>query len=258
VLPQTPTPQNPTISARWVLEACKAGDPQTFTISARPHSQACTGLHDLHCAGPCPQGLPSRRYTHTHDLHSAGPCPPDLHRLAEYPLYHPMPLRPAKLGIHTCKVSAPLGHAPKPAQACTISTPLGHTPQTCTGLHYLHWAAPLAHAQAFTISAMTMPLKPAKQAIHRHTGSPFLQTTHFRHARPMLQRPASSHQLKASTRRPVGPHPPATCHRRAPNLPKRHTETSPDAKGVTSDKLSWQFCCSRTGVLFFSFFFNSF
>jgi hypothetical protein len=47
----------------------------------------------------------------------------------------------------------------------------------------------------------------------------------FRHTKPMLQRPTTSPQLKASTWRPVGPHPPSTCHRKAPNLPKRHTQT---------------------------------
>jgi hypothetical protein len=43
-------------------------------------------------------------------------------------------------------------------------------------------------------------------------------------------------------------------HRRAPNLPKRHTQTGLDAKGVTSEQLRLQFYCSRTGDFFFSFF----
>jgi hypothetical protein len=46
----------------------------------------------------------------------------------------------------------------------------------------------------------------------------------------------------------MGPHPPVTHHRRAPNLPKRHTQTGLDAKGVTSEQLRLQSYCSRTRI----------
>jgi hypothetical protein len=39
-------------------------------------------------------------------------------------------------------------------------------------------------------------------------------------------------------------------HWRAPNLPKRHTQTGLDAKGVTSEQLRLQFYCSITGDFF--------
>jgi hypothetical protein len=69
------------------------------------------------------------------------------------------------------------------------------------------------------------PSWPVKLGIHRHTASPLCQPAPFRHTRTTLQKPAISPQLKASTRRPLGPNPPATCHRKAPNLPKKHTQT---------------------------------
>jgi hypothetical protein len=236
MLPQTPTPQNCMISARRALTACQAQNPQTFTIFAGPH--------------PTPR-----------------PAMP-----ARYPLHWAMPLRPAQ----ACMISAFSGHAPKVCQASnpqifTIST--RPCPQACTSLHNLHWAALLMPAKASMISTWTVPLKPAKPANHRHKGSPLWQPVPFRHARLTLQRPArltlqrlarltlqrpaSSPQLKASTHRPVGPHPPATHHKRAPNMPKRHTQTGLDAKGVISEKLRLQFYSSKTGN-FFSFLFPFF
>jgi hypothetical protein len=202
VLPQTPHPSDPMFSAGLPLKACQAGDPQTFTISTRPHPQACTGLNDLCFAGTAHQAChawdthmhdlrsagagPSRpaqactssvslgcttqacmisavlghahkachtKGTHTHYLHSTGLCPPGLHRPAQYPLWKPVPLGPAKMGTNTCTISVPLGHIPQACQA--------RDPQTCRSP--LRWHAP------------------------------------FRHAKPILQRPDSSPQLKAST-----------------------------------------------------------
>jgi hypothetical protein len=172
---------------------------------------------------------------HMHNLYYAGPCPATWHRPA------------------------------------LKSTRLGHTPQACTGLHDpfctgphhqglpcqqsthtqspFHWDAPPKPAQGCMISG-TMPLKPAKLAIHRHAGSPLCWPMPFRHARPMPQRPASSPR-KASTCRSMGHHPPATYHRRAPNLPKRHTQTGLDAKGVVSQQLRLQLHCSRTSEFSF-------
>jgi hypothetical protein len=96
-----------------------------------------------------------------------------------------------------------------------------------------------------------VPPKPVKPGIHRHAGSPLHQPSPFRHARPTLQRPATSPQLKASTHRPVGPHSLSTCHRKAANLPKRHTQTGLDGKELASEQLRLQFYCSRTGDFFF-------
>jgi hypothetical protein len=95
-----------------------------------------------------------------------------------------------------------------------------------------------------------VPPKPVKPGIHRHAGSPLCWPVPFRHATPMLQRPATSPQLKASTHRPLGPHPLATCHRKDPNLRKRHTQTGLDAKELASEQLRLQFC-SKTGDFFF-------
>jgi hypothetical protein len=205
MLPQTPIHQTRMISTEWALKACQAGDPQTFTISAGPCSQAM------------PQGLQHQRPTHTisvslgcapqgctdlHDLHSTRPCPQGL------PSHEP--------------------------QTFTISA--GLHPQACTGLHDLHWVAPLTPAQACMISARTMLPKPAKLAIHRHAGSPLCWSVLFRHTRPTLQRPTTL-PWKASTCRPVGPHPPATHHRRTPNLPKRHTQTGLNVRRVASQQL---------------------
>jgi hypothetical protein len=112
---------------------------------------------------------------------------------------------------------------------CTISAQLGHAPKACTGLHDLHSAghAPKAcqatNPQIFTISTGLCPShlhRPAQSplactpnacqardpqawhdlhqnhapkawqvVIHRHSWSPLLRPTPFRHARPTLQRP---------------------------------------------------------------------
>jgi hypothetical protein len=206
VLPQTPTPQNCTISMGQVL---KAWDPQTFTISTGHASpQACTALQDLCSARPHPEDLPHRRYKQAWSLfHWAVPSRPAL--ACTISTLQPVPIRPAKLGIQTHTMSIPLDCAPS---------------------------------------------KPVKLGILRHTGSPLRWPVPFRHAKPMLQRPATSPQLKASTCRPMGPHPPDTCHRKAPNLPKRHTQTGLDAKELASEQLRLQFYCSTTGDFFFPFF----
>jgi hypothetical protein len=145
---------------------------------------------------------------------------------------------------------------PRPAQSRTISALPGHIPKACctgdTNMHDLrstglcppglHRPAqyPLCkhvplrpaklgtHTHTITIPLDHAPLpKPVKLGIHRHTRAPIHWPAPFRHTNPMLQTPATSPQLKASTHTPVGPHPPDTCHRKAPNLPKRtHTDRS--------------------------------
>jgi hypothetical protein len=109
----------------------------------------------------------------------------------------------------------------RPAQICTIFTLQACAPKPCQAgdlhMHNLHSAGP-------------GPPKPVKPGTHRHTGSPLHQPVPFRHAKPTLQRPATSPQLKASTRKPMAPHPSTTCHKQAPNAPKRHTQTDLEAK----------------------------
>jgi hypothetical protein len=136
-------------------------------------------------------------------------------------------------------------------QACTIFAgphpsglhrpawfPPGCAPHACTGLHNLH--------QDHTAKAY--------QASNPQTG--MISTLPGPRPSPG---PCSKGQLvclndKTSSHRPVGPHQPATCHRRAPKLPKRHTQTCLDAKGVTSEQLRLQFYFFRTGYFFFLFF----
>jgi hypothetical protein len=60
--------------------------------------------------------------------------------------------------------------------------------------------------------------------------------------------------MKGLAQMPVGPYLPATCHRREPNLPKRHTQTDLDVKEITSEN------CNSTvpeRVIFFFFFSHS-
>jgi hypothetical protein len=200
-------------------KACHTGYPHTHDLCSSGHTPRSAQA----CTISTPLGYTPQVCTGLHDLHSTGPCPK---------------------GLPSCE-----------PQTFTIST--RPCPQTCTDIHNLHWAVPLTPAQACMISIGTMPLKPTKQAIHRHSGSPLCWPVPFRHTRPTLQRPASL-LPKASTFRLVGPHPPATCHRRVPNLLKKHTQAGLDAKGVTSQHLRLQFYCSRTGDFFFFPFFKGF
>jgi hypothetical protein len=147
---------------------------------------------------------------------------------------------------HSCTALHDLCKAmpPRPAQPCKISALPDHAPEECCR----------RYKQAQSPFCWTMPPKPVKLGIHRHAGSPLCQPVPFRHAKPTLRRLTSSPQLKASTRRSVGHNPLATCQRKAPNLPKRHTQTGLDAKELASEQLRLQFYCSRTGDFFFLFF----
>jgi hypothetical protein len=155
-----------------------------------------------------------------------------------------MPPRPAVLEVQTHTISILLGHAPKACTVLTIFTPQACAPKACQARD------PHTHDLC---SAAPCPSKPVKPGIHRHAGSPLCWPVSFRHAKLTLQRPTTSSQLKASTHRPVGPHPLATCHRKAPNLPKRYTQTSLDAKELASAQLRLQFYCPKTGDFFFFF-----
>jgi hypothetical protein len=169
---------------------------------APPHRPA----EPLHCRGisnplALPLALPGLSYLNM-------PTP----RTAQSPPYEP--LRLAKPEIHRHSWSPP-GHALRPAQACMISFSLGRTHQAChtrdTHMHDLHSAG--------------LPQGLSSQgSLHRQAGSLLCGPVPFRHSRPTLQKPTSSPQLKASTHRLMGSHPPATCHRKSPNLPKRHTQ----------------------------------
>jgi hypothetical protein len=105
----------------------------------------------------------------------------------------------------------------RPAQACA--------PKTCqTGDPHMHDL----HSVGTHPQACTSPLGRASQAYQASNPQAFTISISlaapFRHARPMLQRPARLPQQQASTHRPVGPHPPTTHSRRAPNLPRRHRQ----------------------------------
>jgi hypothetical protein len=114
------------------------------------------------------------------------------------------------------------------------STGLG--PQVCTGLNWypLHWIMSLRPAQVYTISTLQACAPKACPA-----GDPYT------HDLCSAGRTASSAQ--AGTISALQGHAPG--HRRAPNLPKRLTQTGLDTKGVTS-QLRLQFYCSRTGEFF--------
>jgi hypothetical protein len=156
---------------------------------------------------------------------------------------------PLRLGIHK-HLRYPSGHSsPSPAQSLLCRP----CPKACTALQDLCSARPclqgLQHQKykhTGSLFCWAMPPKPVKPGIHRHTGSPLHQTVPFKHSKPMLQRPMNSPQLKASTHRPMGPHSLATCHRKAPNLPKRHTQTGLDAKELASEPLK-----KKTAILLF-------
>jgi hypothetical protein len=164
---------------------------------------------------PCSLALPGQCYPKLPPLRPARSPPNE-------------PLRPAKPGIHTHMISTLSGHAPRSAQASIISAGLYHS-----GLHDLHrdHAPKACQASNPQTGRISTPRAHALQACQVHA--------------------PKAHQLpqKASTCRPVGPHPPATCHRRTPNMPKRHTQTGLDVKGVTS-QLRLQFYCFRTGEFF--------
>jgi hypothetical protein len=172
-------------------------------------------------------------------------------------------LRPARAVLHqtptpyTRRISA----RPRP-QACRISVSLGHAGLHRPAQYPLCKPVPLRPAKPGTHTlTISIPLSCATEGCqawdpqtHRISTLPACALQACRYT---LQRPATSPQLKASTTRPMRPHPPATPHRKAPNLPKRHTQTGLDAKELTSEQLRLQFCCSTTGDFFFSFFFPS-
>jgi hypothetical protein len=124
---------------------------------------------------------------------------------------------------HDLRQAMPL----RPAQACMISALPGCNLKACQA----------GDPQAFTISGpcprglhrpaqspWATPLRPATPVINRHTPSPLRLALTIRHARPMLQRPARLPQWQASAHKSMGPHSPATSHKRAPNLPRRHRQ----------------------------------
>jgi hypothetical protein len=200
--------------------------------------------------------------THTHNLRSAGPHTSGLQRPEWSPLCQLAPLKPAKHSQSLLHQPAPL----RPAQACTISALPGHAPKACQAgdphKHNLHRAVP-SGCQAGDPQTYTISTRPRPSDLHRPAWSlpgpcpkslPSSQSTDIHDLysiRPMLQRPSSLLQQKASACRPMGPQPPTTCPRKAPNLPKRHTQTGLDAKGVTSEQLKLKFYYSRTGDFFF-------
>jgi hypothetical protein len=189
--------------------AVKARDPQTFTISTRPHNpQPCTALHELCSAGPHPQGLPHWRYKHAQSLFCWAMTPKPV-----------QPFRSSILLGHTpqpCTISTLLAMPPRPAQPCTI-----FTPQTCAlrpaklGTHMCTISIVLDHA---------LQACQARDPQTRRIST--LPTCTLQACQAHAPKATTSPQLKASTCRPVGPRPLSTCHRKAPNLPKIHTHTN--------------------------------
>jgi hypothetical protein len=163
--------------------------------------------------------------TSLYDLCCARPHPQVLPRLrythSRSLFLHAMSSRPT----HTCTMSTP--------QACALKACQPRDPQT----HKLQSAGPL-YPPGLSSWGFT-DTQDLHSAGPRPSGTPG---------------PCSKGPLFHLSSRPMGPHSPATHHRRAPNLPKRHTQTSLDAKGLTSEQLILQFYCSRTAD-FFAFFF---
>jgi hypothetical protein len=118
-----------------------------------------------------------------------------------------LPNRPwdfRSLGLLLSPARTALSQTPTP-QACTVLDDLHSAtlhPSVLpswrsTGIHNLHWAAPLRPAQAWMISAGTLPLTlPSQQSIDTHN----LHSSRpapFKHTRPTLQKPTSLPQWKA-------------------------------------------------------------
>jgi hypothetical protein len=124
------------------------------------------------------------------------------------------------------------------------------------------------HSTAQYSLCKAVPLRPAKQGTHTHdfySAWPHPPSLSSQGSIDMQDLPSSGPcpsgtpspcfklQLKASFPRPMGLHPPSTCHRKAPNLPKRHTWTGLDAKELASEQLRLQFYCSRSSDFIFNF-----
>jgi hypothetical protein len=160
VLPQIPTPQNRTISARPALKACEGGDPDIHD----PCQTMPSGLHrpawSLLCCATPPRPAKLAIHTHTWSISILLGClPPVLNRPAQYPLCKPAPLRPAKLEIHKSTISAPTA---KPR------------PQACTGLQAIHSVRPCTsglHRPAQSLLCWAIPPRPAMLAIHKYSWS---------------------------------------------------------------------------------------
>jgi hypothetical protein len=149
----------------------------------------------------------------------------------------------------------------RPAQPCMISALTGHTPKACCAgdtniaRSPFCWAVPSRPAQYSLCKPV--PLRPAKPGTCTRTIPTLLdhvqqkkkagdsQTCRIstppactlQACQAHAPKPSTSPQLKASTRRPMGPHSPSTCHKKVPNLPKRCTQTGLDAKELGSEQL---------------------
>jgi hypothetical protein len=134
------------------------------------------------CMSSIPLGLAPQACTALHNLcfashaHQSLLCGKYKHALS--PFRWAVPSRPAQI----CTIFTLQACAPKACQAGDPPPPLTHT-------HNLHSAGP-------------HPPKPIKMGVHRQAGSPLCRPVPFRHAKPMLQRPTTSPQLRPPT---VGP-----------------------------------------------------
>jgi hypothetical protein len=159
---------------------------------------------------------------------------PHYDLLKEQPALH---TKPSLIGPRSCCSSRlcdliSLGPLLSPTRAALPQTPTPQTHMIITRPHRPEWslsgctpkACQVGNPQTFTISTgKSLSGLPGcrstdKRKLHSARPEP------FRHTRPLLQRPTRSLQQQASTCSPVGPHPPVTHHRKAPNLPRRQRE----------------------------------
>jgi hypothetical protein len=165
------------------------------------------------------------------------PLRPGIHRhLWSLPGHAPSrPAKPSRSSVlvvcapQPCTISAFPAMPPMIAQPCRSSVSLGCTPKPCTisarsllcqphpqSLHStaqysLCKAVPLRPVKLGTDThtrspfCSIVPPKPVNPGIHSHTGPPLCWPVPFRHAKPMLQRPTTSPQLKAPTEGPWDP-----------------------------------------------------
>jgi hypothetical protein len=106
--------------------------PQPCTISAflaippRPTQPYKISALLGHASKTCSTGD-----TNMHDLHSAGPCPQGLHSPVQSLLCWATPLRPAAWRYKQACSPFHLAMPPRPAQPCTIFTPQACAPKAC-------------------------------------------------------------------------------------------------------------------------------
>jgi hypothetical protein len=159
------------------------------------------------------EGFSMPQFTNRHLALHAKLCPigPQIHCSTSLGISTPLTLllQPSQAWpSQACLITLrpPLLRPTKPAISRPKRSPPGLHPSALpgprpTGPLDLRQAPTLQAHQARMISAGPRPLRPTRRVLHRPSRSP---------------------QWQASAYRPMVPCPPATCHRRAPNLLRRH------------------------------------